>query len=67
MSGGITVVPGVLIEGYGAAGNLIFLDPATGATVRLYTMTSRADGEATVSNGIVYVPLEQGDLLALGQ
>jgi outer membrane protein assembly factor BamB len=67
MSGGITVVPGVLIEGYGAGGNLLFLNPATGATLRLYTMTSRADGEATVSNGIVYVPLQQGDLLALGQ
>ena len=30
MSAGITVVPGVLIEPYGASGNLLFLDPATG-------------------------------------
>jgi outer membrane protein assembly factor BamB len=66
MSAGITVVPGVLIEPYGAGGNLLFLDPATGATLRLYTMTSRADGEVTVSNGIVYVALQQGNLIALG-
>jgi polyvinyl alcohol dehydrogenase (cytochrome) len=67
MSGGITIVPGVLVEGYGASGNLLFLDPATGNSLRLYTMPSRADGEVTVSNGIVYVPLQQGDLMALGQ
>jgi hypothetical protein len=29
-------------------------------------MTSRADGEVTVSNGIVYVALQQGNLIALG-
>jgi outer membrane protein assembly factor BamB len=66
MSAGITVVPGVLIEPYGAGGNLLFLDPATGATLRLYTMTSRSDGEVTVSGGIVYVALQQGNLIALG-
>jgi polyvinyl alcohol dehydrogenase (cytochrome) len=67
MSGGITVVPGVLIEPYGAGGNLLFLDPATGNQLRLYTMTSRSDGEVTVSNGIVYAALQEGNLLALGQ
>ena len=67
MSAGITVVQGVLIEPYGAAGNLLFLDPATGASLRLYTMTSRSDGEVTVSNGIVYAALQQGNLIALGQ
>jgi hypothetical protein len=67
MSAGITLVPGVLIEPYGAGGNLLFLDPATGATLRLYTMTSRSDGEVTVSNGIVYAALEEGNLIALGQ
>ena len=67
MSAGITVVPGVLIEPYGAGGNLLFLDPATGNQLRLYSMTSRSDGEVTVSNGIVYAALEEGNLIALGQ
>jgi outer membrane protein assembly factor BamB len=67
MSGGITVVPGVLIEPYGAGGNLLFLNPATGSQLRLYTMTARSDGEVTVSNGIVYVSQIDGNLIALGQ
>jgi outer membrane protein assembly factor BamB len=67
MSAGITIVPGVLVEPFGAGGNLLFLDPATGATLRQYTMTGRADGEATVSNGIVYAAQDDGKLIALGQ
>jgi polyvinyl alcohol dehydrogenase (cytochrome) len=67
MSAGVTVVPGVLIEPYGAGGNLLFLDPATGNRLRLMTMKSRSDGEVTVSNGIVYAVLQQGNLIALGQ
>jgi polyvinyl alcohol dehydrogenase (cytochrome) len=67
MSGGVTEVPGVLIEGYGAGGNLLFLDPATGSTLLRYTTPTRVDGEVSVSNGIVYVPLQQGDLMTLGQ
>jgi polyvinyl alcohol dehydrogenase (cytochrome) len=67
MSAGITVVPGVLIEPYGAGGNLLFLNPATGSQLRLYTMTARSDGEVTVSNGIVYVSQIDGNLIALGQ
>jgi polyvinyl alcohol dehydrogenase (cytochrome) len=67
MSGGVTEVPGVLIEGYGAGGNLLFLDPATGSTLLHYTTPTRVDGEVAVSNGIVYVPLQQGDLMTLGQ
>ena len=67
MSAGITVVPGVLIEPYGAAGNLLFLDPVTGNQIRLLGITQRADGEATVSNGVVYVSRVDGNLIALGQ
>jgi hypothetical protein len=67
MSAGITIVPGVLVEPFGAGGNLLFLDPATGATLRQYTMTGRSDGEATVSNGIVYAAQDDGKLIALGQ
>ena len=70
MSAGITVVPGVLIEPYGAGGNLLFLDPATGNQLRLMNnppMSSRSDGEVTVSNGIVYAALQEGNLIAVGQ
>ena len=66
-SHGITVVPGVLIEPYGAGGNLLFLDPATGNQIRLMTIADRADGEATVSKGIIYVSRDDGNLIALGQ
>ena len=66
-SAGITLVPGVLIEPYGAGGNLLFLDPATGNQLRLYTMKNRADGEATVWNGIIYVSDDTGNLIAIGQ
>ena len=67
MSAGITVVPGVLIEPYGAAGNLLFLDPATGNQIRIFGITDRADGEATVSNGIIYASRVDGNLISLGQ
>ena len=67
MSAGITVVPGVLIEPYGAGGNLLFLDPATGNQIRLFGISQRADGEATVSNGIVYVSRDDGNLISIGQ
>jgi outer membrane protein assembly factor BamB len=68
MSAGITVVPGVLIEPYGAGGNLLFLNPATGAQLRLITtMKNRADGEVAVYNGNIYVSDDTGNLLAFGQ
>jgi polyvinyl alcohol dehydrogenase (cytochrome) len=67
MSAGVTVVPGVLIEPYGAGGNLLFLDSATGNTLRRYSLKNRADGEATVYNGNIYVSDDKGNLVALGQ
>jgi hypothetical protein len=67
MSAGMTVVPGVLIEPYGAGGNLLFLDPATGAQLQHITMKNRSDGEITVNNGIIYVADDTGNLLAYGQ
>ena len=57
----------MLIERYGAGGNLLFLNPATGNRLRLMSMTSRSDGEVAVSNGIVYTVLQQGNLIAIGQ
>ncbi|HLN43629.1 MAG TPA: IPT/TIG domain-containing protein [Acidimicrobiales bacterium] len=67
MTAGITEVPGVLIEGYGAVGKLLFLNPANGATLLTYSPGAVPEGEATVSNGIVYVSLSNGNLIALGQ
>jgi polyvinyl alcohol dehydrogenase (cytochrome) len=67
MSAGITVVPGVIIEPYGAAGNLLFLDPASGNQIRIFGITHRADGEVTVSNGDIYMSRVDGNLIALGQ
>jgi len=67
MTAGITEVPGVLIEGYGAVGKLLFLNTANGATLFTYSAGSVPEGEATVSNGIVYVSLSNGNLIALGQ
>jgi polyvinyl alcohol dehydrogenase (cytochrome) len=67
MTAGITEVNGVLIEGYGAVGRLLFLNAANGATLSAYNPGSWPQGEVTVSNGIVYVPLSNGNLIALGQ
>ncbi|MGO9880317.1 MAG: IPT/TIG domain-containing protein [Acidimicrobiales bacterium] len=67
MTSGITEVPGILIMGYGASGNLLFLNPANGATLLHYLPAAGVEGETTVSNGIVYVPLDNGNLIALGQ
>ena len=67
MSAGITIVPGVLIEPYGAGGNLLFLDPATGNQIRLMNITDRSDGEPTVYNGMIYTSREDGNLIAIGQ
>ena len=57
MTAGLTEVPGLLIEGVGAGGNIMFLNTANGATVLTYNTQSMVQGEVTVSNGIVYVPL----------
>jgi hypothetical protein len=67
MTSGITEVPGILIMGYGATGEVLFLNPATGAQLFLYSPASAVEGETTVSNGVVYVPLTNGNLIALGQ
>jgi hypothetical protein len=63
---GITAVPGVIVEGT-LGGSVQFLNAASGATLLSYTTgVSEVQGECTVSNGIVYVPLDNGSLLALG-
>jgi polyvinyl alcohol dehydrogenase (cytochrome) len=67
MTAGLTEVPGLLIEGVGAGGQIKFLNTANGATVLTYNTGSMVQGEVTVSNGVVYVPLTNGNLVALGQ
>jgi polyvinyl alcohol dehydrogenase (cytochrome) len=67
MTAGITEVPGIIIEGEGAGGRLVFLNAANGATLLTYNAKSTVQGEVTVRNGVVYVPLANGNLVALGQ
>ncbi len=67
MTAGITEVPGMIIEGQGAGGRLVFLNTANGATLHTYNTKSTVQGEVTVRNGIVYVPLANGNMVALGQ
>jgi hypothetical protein len=65
--GGITVVPGVVVEGT-LGGTVLFLNAVNGTTLDVYnTGVSEVQGECTVSNGIVYIPLDDGQLVALGQ
>jgi polyvinyl alcohol dehydrogenase (cytochrome) len=66
MTAGLTEVPGLLIEGVGAGGDIKFINTANGATVFTYNTKSTVQGEVTVSNGILYVPLANGNLIALG-
>ena len=66
MTAGITEVPGLLIEGVGAGGAGQFLNTANGATLFTYNTGSMVQGEVTVSNGIVYMPLANGNLMAAG-
>jgi polyvinyl alcohol dehydrogenase (cytochrome) len=67
MTAGITEVPGVLIEGFSTGGELLFVNAANGAVMLDYRSANIVEGEATVSKGIVYVPLGNGNLIALGQ
>jgi polyvinyl alcohol dehydrogenase (cytochrome) len=63
---GLTAVAGVVVEG--TLGNTVeFLDAATGATLSIYDAPAAVEGESTVSGGVVYVPLANGSLVALGQ
>ncbi|HEY2599660.1 MAG TPA: PQQ-binding-like beta-propeller repeat protein, partial [Candidatus Dormibacteraeota bacterium] len=65
--GGITVVPGVVVEGT-LSGTVLFLNATNGSTLLAYkTGVSEIQGECAVANGIVYVPLDNGSLIALGQ
>ncbi len=66
MTAGITEVPGMIIEGVGAGGQVKFLNTANGATVFTANTGSMVQGEVTVSNGIVYAPQANGNLMALG-
>jgi polyvinyl alcohol dehydrogenase (cytochrome) len=66
MYAGITVVPGIVIEGL-LNGTALFLDAATGNTLFSYRAESGIQGEISVSQGVVYIPLADGSLVALGQ
>ena len=48
MTAGLTEVPGILIEGVGAGGKIMFLNTANGATVLTYNAKSMVQGEVTV-------------------
>jgi polyvinyl alcohol dehydrogenase (cytochrome) len=67
MTAGITEVPGLLVEGEGAGGKVVFLNTANGATVSTYNAPGMVQGEVTIRNGILYVPLANGNLVAVGQ
>jgi len=67
MTSGITEVPGLLIMGYGATGEVDFINAKNGNIVYQYSPSAAVEGETTVWNGVVYVPLTDGTLLALGQ
>ena len=66
MTGGITEIPGMIIEGTGAGGQVKFLNTANGATVLTFNSGSMVQGEVTVSNGVVYLPQANGNLMAAG-
>jgi hypothetical protein len=67
MTAGLTVVPGLLIQGEGAGGKIMFLNTANGARVLTYNAKSMVQGEVTVRNGVMYVPLANGNMIAVGQ
>jgi outer membrane protein assembly factor BamB len=50
-----------------ADGKLLFLNTANGVLLFNYSTAGIVQGEATVSNGVVSVPLGNGNLIALGQ
>ncbi len=67
MFGGITEVPGVIVEG-NLSGTVLFLNASSGATLKAYSVgSSEVEGECTVSNGVVYIPFGTGSLVAIGQ
>jgi hypothetical protein len=63
--GALTEVPGLIVTGSGSA--VDFINTSTGATVSSFQMAAVIQGEITVSNGVVYMPLMNGSLVALGQ
>ena len=67
MTSGITEVPGVMIMGYGATGEIVFLNTTNGANLFTYAPAAGVEGETMVWNGVVYVTLNNGNLIALGQ
>lgn len=66
MFGGLTVVPGVIVEGT-LGGSVLFVNAVNGTTLFSYKAASVIQGECTVSNGVVYIPVANGTLVALGQ
>ena len=66
MTGGITEIPGMIIEGVGAGGQVKFLNTANGATVFTFNSGSMVQGEVTVSNSMVSLQQANGNLMAAG-
>jgi hypothetical protein len=67
MTSGITEVPGMLIMGLAVSGGILFINTTNGNIVSTYSPPAAMEGETTVWNGVVYVPLTNGELIALGQ
>ena len=63
--GALTEVPGLIVTASGTA--VEFINTTTGATVSSFNTASEIQGEVSVWNGVVYVPLMNGSLVALGQ
>jgi polyvinyl alcohol dehydrogenase (cytochrome) len=62
----ITAVPGVIVEG--TLGNsVVFLDTSNGNKIFSYSTSAPVTGESTVASGVVYIPVSDGSLVALGQ
>ena len=61
---GMTAVPGLVLEGVGST--LVVADASTGKTLYSYKAASSIQGECTVADGVVYVPVANGSLVALG-
>ena len=67
MTAGFTVVPGILIEGEGAGGTHHVPEHGQRRHAATYNAKSMVQGEVTVRNGVVYVPLANGNMIAVGQ
>ncbi|HEY7948365.1 MAG TPA: PQQ-binding-like beta-propeller repeat protein, partial [Acidimicrobiales bacterium] len=65
VSAGNIAVPGVVVAAVGSA--LVFLNASNGTQLFSYSVPGQIQGSANVSGGIVYIPVTNGSVVALGQ